>query len=154
LVETIEIAAALSDTRVLLQSSWTDMSRKAVEGSTKGAAASSVGEASSDGSGSGRVMVFPVGPAPHDWLFPHVEAVVHHGGAGTVAAGLRAGKPTLICPFFGDQYFWAQALQRAKVRRHWDRGHHAEGVSWDRRSACDVSSRTAVAAARFVSRWA
>lgn len=44
--------------------------------------------------------------APHDWLFPRVAAVVHHGGAGTTAAGLRAGKPTLICPVLGDQPFW------------------------------------------------
>ena len=44
--------------------------------------------------------------APHDWLFDRVAAVVHHGGAGTTGAGLRAGRPTLICPFFGDQPFW------------------------------------------------
>lgn len=44
--------------------------------------------------------------APHDQLFPLMAAVVHHGGAGSTAAGLRAGKPTLICPFFGDQPFW------------------------------------------------
>lgn len=44
--------------------------------------------------------------APHDRLFPHMAAVVHHGGAGTTAAGLRAGKPTVVLPFFGDQPFW------------------------------------------------
>ncbi len=43
---------------------------------------------------------------PHDWLFPRVSGVVHHGGAGTTAAGLRAGKPTLVVPFGGDQPFW------------------------------------------------
>lgn len=43
---------------------------------------------------------------PHDWLFPRVKAVVHHGGAGTTASGLRAGKPTLVVPFGGDQPFW------------------------------------------------
>ena len=43
---------------------------------------------------------------PHDWLFPRVQAVVHHGGAGTTASGLRAGKPTLVVPFGGDQPFW------------------------------------------------
>jgi sterol 3beta-glucosyltransferase len=48
--------------------------------------------------------------APHAWLFPRVKAVVHHGGAGTTAAGLRAGKPTIICPFFGDQPFWGQRV--------------------------------------------
>jgi len=44
--------------------------------------------------------------APHDWLFPRMAAVVHHGGAGTTAAGLRAGVPSVIIPFFGDQPFW------------------------------------------------
>lgn len=47
---------------------------------------------------------------PHDWLFPQCLAVVHHGGAGTTGAGLRAGKPTIICPFFGDQPFWGKQV--------------------------------------------
>jgi sterol 3beta-glucosyltransferase len=42
-----------------------------------------------------------------------MSAVVHHGGAGTTMAGLRAGKPTVICPFFGDQPFWGQMVLRA-----------------------------------------
>jgi sterol 3beta-glucosyltransferase len=50
--------------------------------------------------------VFVLDEAPHAWLFPRVAAVVHHGGAGTTAAGLRAGCPTVVCPFFGDQPFW------------------------------------------------
>ncbi len=48
--------------------------------------------------------------APHDALFRHVSAVVHHGGAGTTAAGLRAGRPTLICPLTVDQPFWAHRV--------------------------------------------
>ncbi|MEL6771488.1 MAG: glycosyltransferase [Bacteroidota bacterium] len=48
--------------------------------------------------------------APHDWLFPRMAAVVHHGGAGTTAAGLRAGRPTVVCPFFGDQPFWGRRV--------------------------------------------
>jgi sterol 3beta-glucosyltransferase len=52
---------------------------------------------------------------PHDWLFPRVKAVVHHGGAGTTAAGLRAGKPTVICPYFGDQPFWGQRVHALGV---------------------------------------
>ncbi len=55
--------------------------------------------------------VLPIEGAPHDWLFPRVAAVVHHGGCGTTAAGLRAGKPTIICPFFGDQPFWGGRVQ-------------------------------------------
>jgi sterol 3beta-glucosyltransferase len=49
--------------------------------------------------------------APHDWLFPQMRAVVHHGGAGTTGAGLRAGRPTLVCPFLGDQPFWGQQVR-------------------------------------------
>ena len=49
---------------------------------------------------------------PHDWLFPRVRAVVHHGGAGTTAAGLRYGKPTLVIPFSGDQPFWGYHVHR------------------------------------------
>jgi hypothetical protein len=44
--------------------------------------------------------------APHRSLFPRVTAVVHHGGAGTTASGLLASRPTVICPFQGDQHFW------------------------------------------------
>lgn len=53
--------------------------------------------------------------APHDWLFPRMAAVVHHGGAGTTAAGLRAGCPTIICPFFGDQPFWGRRVHELGV---------------------------------------
>ncbi len=48
-----------------------------------------------------------IGEVPFSWLFPRMAAVVHHGGAGTAAAGFRAGVPTVICPFFGDQPGWA-----------------------------------------------
>ncbi|MFJ5999382.1 glycosyltransferase [Streptomyces sp. NPDC092370] len=48
-----------------------------------------------------------VGETPHDWLFPRMATVVHHGGAGTTASALRAGVPSLVCPFFGDQTYWA-----------------------------------------------
>ncbi|MDZ3832922.1 MAG: glycosyltransferase [Sphingopyxis sp.] len=48
--------------------------------------------------------------APHDVLFRHVGAALHHGGAGTTGASLRAGLPTIICPFMGDQPFWARRV--------------------------------------------
>ena len=48
--------------------------------------------------------------APHDWLFPLMAAVVHHGGAGTTGAGLRAGRPTIVCPFIADQPFWGRCV--------------------------------------------
>jgi sterol 3beta-glucosyltransferase len=50
--------------------------------------------------------IFKIDQAPHDWLFPRMAAVAHHGGAGTTAAGLRAGRPTVICSFIADQPFW------------------------------------------------
>ncbi len=56
-----------------------------------------------------------VGPCPHDWLLPLCAAVVHHGGAGTTAAGIRHAKPTLVCPFFADQFMWAEMVFRAGV---------------------------------------
>jgi sterol 3beta-glucosyltransferase len=62
--------------------------------------------------------IFQLKSAPHDWLFPCCAAVVHHGGAGTTAAGLRAGKPTVICPFFGDQPFWGQRVFELGVGPH------------------------------------
>jgi UDP:flavonoid glycosyltransferase YjiC (YdhE family) len=55
--------------------------------------------------------VFVLESAPHSWLFPQVAAVVHHGGAGTTAEGLRAGAPTVILPFLFDQPFWGARIQ-------------------------------------------
>jgi len=87
----IMAAAKLSDCRIVVQSSWSKLDVSA------------------------EPLCFNVGPAPHDWLLPKCCAVVHHGGAGTTAAGLRYGLPTLVCPFFADQYMWAEMVHRAKV---------------------------------------
>lgn len=54
--------------------------------------------------------ILRIDQAPHHWLFPRTAAVVHHGGAGTTAAGLRAGRPTIIVPFFADQPFWGRRV--------------------------------------------
>jgi sterol 3beta-glucosyltransferase len=59
--------------------------------------------------------IFMLASAPHDWLLPQVAAVVHHGGSGTTGAGLRAGKPTVICPFIADQPFWGARVQQLGV---------------------------------------
>jgi len=48
--------------------------------------------------------------APHDWLFPRCKAIIHHGGAGTTAAGLHSGKPNIIVPHIGDQPFWGKRV--------------------------------------------
>jgi sterol 3beta-glucosyltransferase len=55
---------------------------------------------------------------PHDWLFPRVTAVVHHGGAGTTATGLRHGKPTVVVPFFVDQPFWGDRVHQLGAGPH------------------------------------
>ncbi|OCL10385.1 glycosyltransferase family 1 protein [Glonium stellatum] len=57
--------------------------------------------------------VYYIGDCPHEWLFQHVAAVVHHGGAGTTACGLRYGRPTMVVPFFGDQPFWGNMIHAA-----------------------------------------
>lgn len=54
--------------------------------------------------------IFYIDKVPHDWLFEHVSGVVHHGGAGTTAAALKAGVPQFICPFIADQFFWGQQI--------------------------------------------
>ncbi len=54
--------------------------------------------------------VHAISGMPHSWLFPRMAAVVHHGGAGTTAAGLRAGVPSIIVPFMGDQPFWGKRV--------------------------------------------
>ena len=54
--------------------------------------------------------IFKIDSIPHDWLFPQMAAVVHHGGSGTTAASMRAGIPTVVIPFFGDQPFWGQRI--------------------------------------------
>jgi sterol 3beta-glucosyltransferase len=52
----------------------------------------------------------PVGDVPFEWLFPRMAAVVHSGGAGSAAAGMRAGVPGITVPFFSDQPFWARRV--------------------------------------------
>ena len=56
----------------------------------------------------GRFLV--IRQVPHDWLFPRVQAVVHHGGAGTTGAAVVAGRPQVIWPFGVDQHFWARRM--------------------------------------------
>ncbi|KAI0164561.1 glycosyltransferase family 1 protein [Xylariaceae sp. FL1272] len=55
--------------------------------------------------------IFPIKSAPHDWLFSQIDAAVHHGGSGTTGASLRAGIPTIIRPFFGDQFFFGSRVE-------------------------------------------
>ena len=55
-------------------------------------------------------QIMVIRQAPHHWLFPRMSAVVHHGGAGTTGAAVRAGTPQVIWPFGIDQHFWADRM--------------------------------------------
>jgi sterol 3beta-glucosyltransferase len=92
LAATVQQAAREAGVRVVLQLGWS------------GDAAAAPAAASRD--------VFFLGDAPHSRLFPLLAAVVHHGGAGTTAAGLAAGRPTLICPIGADQFMWGARVHR------------------------------------------
>ena len=59
--------------------------------------------------------IFALDSVPHAWLFPRMVAVVHHGGAGTTAAGFRAGVPSVLVPHLGDQLFWAKRVEELGV---------------------------------------
>jgi UDP:flavonoid glycosyltransferase YjiC (YdhE family) len=59
--------------------------------------------------------VYVLDSAPHPWLFPRMKVVVHHGGAGTTAEGLRAGVPAVIVPFIVDQPFWGERIRALGV---------------------------------------
>jgi sterol 3beta-glucosyltransferase len=85
LAPTVLAAARRTGHRALLQSGWSGLTAAAPD-------------------------VLTIDEVPHDWLFPQVAAVVHHTGAGTTAAGLRAGVPTVAVPVLADQPFWANRL--------------------------------------------
>ncbi|KAI9722834.1 MAG: Sterol 3-beta-glucosyltransferase [Chrysothrix sp. TS-e1954] len=61
--------------------------------------------------------IFQIRSAPHDWLFQQIDAAAHHGGAGTTGASLRAGIPTIVKPFFGDQFFFGSRIEDLGVGR-------------------------------------
>jgi sterol 3beta-glucosyltransferase len=73
--------------------------------------------------------VFVVGDTPHAWLFPLTSMVIHHGGAGTTHTASRAGVPSIVLPFGGDQSFWAARLASAGVAPP-----RVRPGKWDRRS--------------------
>ncbi|MEU9576557.1 glycosyltransferase [Streptomyces chilikensis] len=86
-----------------------------VTGAVERAGVRAVVQAGWAGLSGGGDDVLAVGDVPHDWLFPRTAAVVHHAGAGTTAAGLRAGVPALPVPVMTDQPFWASRLRRLGV---------------------------------------
>lgn len=92
--------------------------------------------------------VFFVEEAPHSWLFPRCYCVVHHGGAGTAQAALRAGVPSIVTPIFGDQYGHGAALVGACAGSAFDKpltritaAELAEAIK--RSASCSVGARKA-----------
>jgi UDP:flavonoid glycosyltransferase YjiC (YdhE family) len=59
--------------------------------------------------------VFKIDYAPYDWLFPKMAMVIHHGGSGTTAFGLRAGVPSCVIPFVFDQFYWGERIAQLGV---------------------------------------
>ncbi|WP_116813222.1 glycosyltransferase [Steroidobacter cummioxidans] len=59
--------------------------------------------------------ILAVGDTPHDWLLPRTAVAVHHGGSGTTHSASRAGIPSVVVPFAGDQAFWAERLYQAGI---------------------------------------
>ncbi|KAK7757541.1 Sterol 3-beta-glucosyltransferase [Diatrype stigma] len=77
--------------------------------------------------------IFQIKSAPHDWLFSQMDAAAHHGGSGTTGASLRAGIPTIVRPFFGDQFFFGARLEDLGVGlclRKWGAGAFARAL-WE-----------------------
>ncbi len=85
-------ALRMSEARCVLQRGWSDLGSERLPGS-----------------------VLRVDSIPHSWLFPRMAAVVHHGGAGTTAAGLRSGVPSIPTPYAADQFFWTRRVEMLGV---------------------------------------
>ncbi|KAF9954550.1 Sterol 3-beta-glucosyltransferase [Mortierella alpina] len=109
MTKTIIDAVVKSGVRAIISKGWSDKLSTQEEGAVA---------VVQNGNGAEKVYpssVYMLKSVPHDWLFHRLAGVVHHGGAGTTAAGLRAGIPTVIKPYFGDQYFWAQRVEESGV---------------------------------------
>jgi UDP:flavonoid glycosyltransferase YjiC (YdhE family) len=59
--------------------------------------------------------VFQTGSIPHEWLFPRMAAIIHHGGAGTTIAAAKSGVPSMVIPFLGDQFFWGRRIAKIGI---------------------------------------
>ena len=105
LSEVIAEAVTRAGVRAVVQAGWAGLTAPSGTG-----ARGPVNRAPGAG---GRILT--VGDLPHDWLFPRVAAVVHHAGAGTTGAGLRAGVPAVAVPVLADQPFWAHRLHALGV---------------------------------------
>ena len=98
LTRTVIESVVKADVRCILSKGWSDR---------LGARAPSVSEVSEVPLPD---QIYQIKSVPHDWLFCQIDAAAHHGGAGTTGASLRAGLPTIVKPFFGDQFFFGNRI--------------------------------------------
>ncbi|KAF6260083.1 hypothetical protein COO60DRAFT_931819 [Scenedesmus sp. NREL 46B-D3] len=111
-----QAAAALpAGQRVILCTGWSGTAAAAAADAASGAAAAAADAAAASNGSAGDVRVLCIAEAPHEWLFPKCCSLVHHGGVGTTAAGLRCGKPTMVVPAFGDLFFFADVCHQLGV---------------------------------------
>ena len=90
--------------------------------------------------------IFQIKSAPHDWLFAQIDAAAHHGGSGTTGASLRAGIPTIIRPFFGDQFFFGQRVEDLGVGlclKKWGAASFAEAL-WEATNSSRMIRKAAI----------
>lgn len=85
-----------------------------------------------------------IGDIPHDWLFPRMSLAIHHGGSGTTHSACRAGIPSVVLPFAGDQFFWGHQLARLGVAEAplSSKNLHAEAIGHAVRCARSAQART------------
>ncbi|MBR8265991.1 glycosyltransferase [Burkholderia cenocepacia] len=95
-----------------------------------------------------------IGDTPHDWLFPRVAMAMHHGGSGTTHSAARAGIPSVVVPFAGDQFFWANRLQRLGIADAPVAGRRVEAAALARAIAFAERGETKARAAALGTRIA
>jgi len=98
-------AVSKADVRCILSKGWSDRMATAKDKEMAAPADKSYDEVPLP------PEILQIKSAPHDWLFAQIDAAAHHGGSGTTGASLRAGIPTIIRPFFGDQFFFGSRVE-------------------------------------------
>jgi sterol 3beta-glucosyltransferase len=103
-------AVLKADVRCVLSKGWSDRLESKADDPSDADTKGEVGEKNKP-----EPMLPPeilqIKSAPHDWLFAQMDAAAHHGGSGTTGASLRAGIPTIVRPFFGDQFFFGMRVE-------------------------------------------
>ena len=104
-------AVLKADVRCILSKGWSDRLDTAADGGEGGVPEEGTDKLKVKPEPVLPPEVFQIKSAPHDWLFAQMDAAAHHGGSGTTGASLRAGIPTIVRPFFGDQFFFGTRVE-------------------------------------------